>query len=293
MSSGRGRWPCDAGPRELRLDGGAVRRDAGPLRRGRRPDLSERAARVVPAGGRGRSRSHKSVGRASQRCRCPAARASRRQARARGDVVGRRSPRGRPGPRPTHVGPSVVAAVIGTASARRVDPVEVADGVAVVFPLLFEDRAEARDHRLGVLGRPGVPPCRGRVLRGHGGEEVTQRPSGSSARRWARPGKRRSSSASTKGATSTPFTISDASPPSSQGASISAPSTITARNTAPERSDLTKPCAAQVCVDEVRWDVVGSGGGRHGGSSGSGSRDRCWSRTGSAPLRPVGVAWRT
>ena len=55
--------------------------------------------------------------------------------------------------------------------------------------------------------------------------QAARRPSGSAARRCARPGKRRSSSASTNGITSTPLTRKNVSPSESHGASMSAAST--------------------------------------------------------------------
>ena len=65
--------------------------------------------------------------------------------------------------------------------------------------------------------------------------KAERRPSGSPARLSARPGKRRFSSLSTNGITSTPLTRRKLSPSESHGASMSAPSTWTPRITTPER----------------------------------------------------------
>jgi hypothetical protein len=68
--------------------------------------------------------------------------------------------------------------------------------------------------------------------------QAPRRPSGLPARRSARPGKRRLSSAS-NGATSTPLTRKVLSPSRNHGASMSAPDTSTPRITAPDRSAPT------------------------------------------------------
>jgi len=69
--------------------------------------------------------------------------------------------------------------------------------------------------------------------------QAARRPSGSPARLSARPGKRRLSSASTSGTTSTPLTRKKLSPSKSHGPSMSAPATSTPRITTPDRSALT------------------------------------------------------
>jgi hypothetical protein len=69
--------------------------------------------------------------------------------------------------------------------------------------------------------------------------QAARRPSGSLACRSARPGKRRLSSASTSGITSTPLTRKKLSPSKSHGESISTPCTSTPRMTTPDRSAPT------------------------------------------------------
>lgn len=56
------------------------------------------------------------------------------------------------------------AEITGSCVGRRITRVEVADGVAVVLPLLLEDHVQARQDGLGVLGSPRVLAGRGQVV---------------------------------------------------------------------------------------------------------------------------------
>ena len=63
------------------------------------------------------------------------------------------------------------AEITGSCVGRRVNRVEVADGVTVALPLLLEDPVPARQGGLGVSGSPRALAGRGRVVWRDGGEE--------------------------------------------------------------------------------------------------------------------------
>jgi hypothetical protein len=105
-------------------------------------------------------------------------------------------------------------------------------------PQRLSERPLAADRNTGRASRHRRDPLEGGRPRPLQHSPGSAQPSGSVARRSARPGKRRLSSASTSGITSTPLTRKKLSPSKSHGASMSVPRTSTARITTPDRSAL-------------------------------------------------------